>query len=86
MGESGAMQRTSPFWFNSPKEALSATERARQAARRETRLDEHMLQVRPEPAPRGPRESRDPLEFQRGLEVQVLPDSEFDRLFPPAPT
>jgi hypothetical protein len=78
------MQRTSPFWFNSPKETLSATERARQATRRETRLDQHMLQVRPEPAQRAPREPRDPLELQRGLEVEVLPESAFDRLFPHA--
>jgi hypothetical protein len=78
------MQRSSPFWFSSPKEALSATERARQAARRDTRLDQHMLQPRPEPTPRGPREPRDPQELQRGVEVQVLADSAFDRLFPHA--
>ena len=43
-----------------------------------------MLSPRFEPASQGPREARDPLDLQRGLEVQVLPESEFDRLFPPA--
>ena len=78
------MQRSSPFWFNSPKEALSATEKARRDARRDARLDQHMLGARPEPAPRVPREQRDPTELERGLEVKVLPESEFGRLFPQA--
>lgn len=41
-------------------------------------------QLQPTATPRGQREARDPLELQRGLEVQVLPESEFDRLFPDA--
>lgn len=95
------MNRSSSSWFGSPREALSATERARLAAKRAARLEQHMLPPQPTATlklaltlastptaaaePRGLREARDPLELQRGLEVQVLPESEFDRLFPHAP-
>ncbi len=82
------MQHSPTFWFGWPKEELSAMERARLSARRDTRLEQHMLQSRldPTPGPCAPREPRDPLELQRGLEVEVLPESEFDRLFPLAPS
>jgi hypothetical protein len=85
IGDSGDMYRSPSFWFGAPKEALSATERARLATRRDTRLEQHMLQPGTDAAPRGPRELRDPTDLARGLEVQVLPESEFDRLFPLAP-
>ncbi len=76
------MQHSPSFWFGWPKEELSAMERARLSARRDTRLEQHMLQSRLEPTPA----PRAPLELQRGLEVEVLPESEFDRLFPLAPS
>jgi hypothetical protein len=80
------MQRSSTFWFGLPREEISAVERYRLTAKRDTRLEQHMLPARPDSADasRGPREPRDPLELQRGLDVQVLEDSAFDRLFPHA--
>ena len=90
------MQPTPSFWFGWPKEELSATERARQLARREAKLDQHMLNARTDLGPisrpgtstgRAPvrPEPRDPLDLQRGLDVEVLPDSAYDRLFPGTP-
>jgi hypothetical protein len=73
------MQRSPTFWFGSPREDISAVERARLNAKRDTRLEQHMLQPRPEAAPREP---RDPTELERGLEVHVLPETAFDRFFP----
>jgi hypothetical protein len=78
------MHSSPSFWFGSPKAEISATERARLNAKRDGRLEQHMLQPGSDPTPRGVREPRDPLELQRGLVVQVLPDSAFDRFFPNA--
>ena len=85
------MSRSSSFWFGWPKEELSATERARQSARRESRLEQHMLQAHNESAstlrpgssrPPVRMEQRDPLELKGGVDVQVLPESAYAKLFP----
>ena len=88
------MHSSPSFWFGSPKGELSAAERARQSVKRESRLEQHMLQSQFEPAgvirpgsgttrPPARSEQRDPLELQRGVDVQVLSDSAYDKLFPP---
>jgi hypothetical protein len=83
------MARPPSFWFGSPKEELSATARARLAARRDGRLEQHLLQPRADAAdgPRRPAvrlEARDPQELSRGVEVQELSESAYGRLFPAA--
>jgi ABC-type uncharacterized transport system YnjBCD ATPase subunit len=76
-----------------PKEQLSATERARLAAQRASSLERHMLPAgahSPASVRAAPSRSRlavltdlrDAQEFTRGVEVQILPDSAFGRLFP----
>lgn len=75
------MQPSPSFWFGWPKEEISATERARQSARRESKLDQHMLNQSGASRATARAEPRDPLELVRGLEVQVLPDSAYDKLF-----
>ena len=85
------MNRSSSFWFGWPKEELSATERARQSARRESRLEQHLLHAHNESAttlrpgsnrpPPLRMEQRDPLELKGGVDVQVLPESAYGRLF-----
>jgi hypothetical protein len=90
--QSVTMNRSSSFWFGWPKEEVSATEHARQAARREKRLDQHMLQAHDESTgtpgsgmtpPRSPvrMEQRDPQELKRGVDVQELSESAYGRLF-----
>lgn len=87
------MNSTSPHWLNWPKEDLSATERAQQAARREARLEPHMLWRRADNAggPRTPNgasrfairgEQRDPLELHQGVDIELMSESAFGKLFP----
>ena len=94
------MHSSPSFWFGSPKGELSAAERARQSLKRESRLEQHMLQPQFEPAavirpgsgptrpsaPSAHSEPRDPLELQKGVDVQVLPDSAYGKLFPSSET
>lgn len=87
------MNNTSSHWLNWPKENLSATERAQQAARREARLEPHMLWGCNDSAT-GLRtangasrfavraEQRDPLELHQGVDVELMSESTFGKLFP----
>jgi hypothetical protein len=86
------MNRSSTFWFGWPKEEISASERARQSAKRDQRLDQHMLKARNgSSASLGSGatlaraavrvEARDAHDFRRGVDVQELTDSAFGRLF-----
>jgi hypothetical protein len=86
------MHRPSSFWFGRPREEGSATERALQSVKRETRLEQHMLHARNEsadgsrPVGRANRvparmEQRDPHELKTGVDVQELSESAYDRLF-----
>lgn len=84
------MQRNASFWFGWPKEELPSAERARQAARRQAQLEPHILQSRSEPLPSPAGKPiatrvdiRDPQELVRGVDVQELSDSAYDRLFTP---
>jgi hypothetical protein len=89
------MHRTSSFWFGRSREEFSATGRAPPSAKRDTRLEQHMLHARNESIdwahPGGGRasrvparmEQRDPHELKMGVDVQELPESAYDRLFTP---
>lgn len=87
------MNSMSSQWLNWPKENLSATERAQQAARREARLEPHMLWGRNDSATglratNGasrfaiPGEQRDPRELHQGVDVELMSESTFGKLFP----
>ena len=89
------MRDSTSFWFGWPKEEQSASERARQTAKRKSGLEQHMLRGGIESsagpaAGNAPRripvrvELRDPLEFESGIDVNVLSESAFGNLFPQA--
>ena len=89
------MRDSTSSWFGWPKEEQSASERARQTAKRKSGLEQHMLRGGSEPSAgtatgttprRTPAriEQRDPLEFESGIDVNVLSESAFGNLFPQA--